>query len=131
MRSNTVSHTSEEARRPPPRPDSTTSIPARAAPPPPTGTHRRRPFAQIHAEYGVPILRDKETYFKSKKVTSSQPSKENPPISYAQLEKEESLLEGTTGNVESKKDNKSEPIYNESSNENTDPNISSTSLISL
>ncbi|KAG0714625.1 Sesquipedalian-1 [Chionoecetes opilio] len=41
----------------------TVGVPQRAAPPPPSVAHitvNRRTFAQIHSEYGVPILRDKE-----------------------------------------------------------------------
>lgn len=44
-------------------------VPQRSAPPPPSVAHitvNRRTFAQIHSEYGVPILRDKELYRQSK-----------------------------------------------------------------
>lgn len=44
-------------------------VPQRTAPPPPSVAHitvNRRTFAQIHSEYGVPILRDKELYLQHK-----------------------------------------------------------------
>ena len=44
-------------------------VPQRTAPPPPSVSHimvNRRTFAQIHSEYGVPILRDKELYLQCK-----------------------------------------------------------------
>lgn len=45
------------------------AMPHRTAPPPPSVAHilvNRRTFAQIHSEYGVPILRDKELYLQRK-----------------------------------------------------------------
>lgn len=44
-------------------------VPQRTAPQPPSVAHikvNRRTFAQIHSEYGVPILRDKERYLQCK-----------------------------------------------------------------
>lgn len=56
----------------------TSTKPVRTAPPPPLPSvavinTNKRTFAQLHSEYGVPILRDKEQYRAMKGKCSSVP----------------------------------------------------------
>lgn len=58
MRANTVSGGATHYFSP-------STAPQRIAPPPPSVAHitlNKRTFAQLHSEYGIPILRDKEEH---------------------------------------------------------------------
>lgn len=69
-------------------------LPQRSAPPPPSVAHismNRRTFAQIHSEYGVPILRDKELYRQSKRKQLEGVGSESFKIQEKQLENQEEV----------------------------------------
>lgn len=66
-------------------------VPQRPAPQPPSVAHitvNRRTFAQIHSEYGVPILRDKDLYRQSKKKQPQGGGSESFKIRGQQQQKE-------------------------------------------
>lgn len=70
MRANTVSGGAPHYLSP-------STAPHRAAPTPPSVAHitlNKRTFAQLHSEYGIPILRDKEEFRKKKGKLDSRGS---------------------------------------------------------